>query len=138
MNGSGGVENEALSKLGELLGVPPRPAEDARSTERGADAPRRPDQRPDARVGAQPDASPVAGVPVVRRERKQRGGKTVTRVARLELGAEELKLLARAMAKGLGCGAKVEGEDIIVQGDQVERAARWLERRGARRVVRGN
>jgi translation initiation factor 1 len=130
----GKFENRALAKLGELLGVPAKPAEPARPPERGADAP----DRSDASAGAPADAPAVAGVPVVRRERKQRGGKTVTRVARLELGADELKRLARAMAKALGCGAKVEGEDIIVQGDQVERAARWLERRGARRVVRGN
>lgn len=128
---SGGFENRALSKLGELLGMPSRaPAKPADPAESEAGTP--------APADTPADAPTIAGAPVVRRERKQRRGKTVTRVARLDLRTEDLKLLAREMAKALGCGARVEDEDIVVQGDQVERCAAWLERRGARRVVRGN
>ena len=134
-NDPGRFENKALSKLGEMLGMPAKPeAEQPAAEERRADVQGDHDARPDVRHGA----PAVAGVPVVRRERKQRGGKTVTVVARLGLGDGELKALAREMAKALGCGARVEGEDVVIQGDQVERAAAWLERRGARRVVRGN
>jgi translation initiation factor 1 len=131
---SGGFENKALSKLGQMLGMPAKPGAEQPAADERADPPAASGARP----APPPDAPPVAGVPVVRRERKQRGGKTVTVVARLELGAEELKALAREMAKALGCGARVEGEDVVIQGDQVERTAAWLERRGARRVVRGN
>lgn len=133
-NDPGRFENKALSKLGEMLGMPAKPAAEQPGAEERPDPPAAAGARP----APPPDAPAVAGVPVVRRERKQRGGKAVTVVARLELGPEELKALAREMAKALGCGARVEGEDVVIQGDQVERAAAWLERRGARRVVRGN
>ena len=127
----GGFENKALSRLGELLGMTPgAPAKHVSPAESETRAPAPPDEPT--------DAATIAGTSVVRREREQRGGKTITRVARLDLRPEDLKLLAREKAKALGCGARVEDEEIVVQGDQVERCAVWLERRGARRVVRGN
>jgi translation initiation factor 1 len=81
--------------------------------------------------------SPCAKV-VVRRERKGHGGKTVTRVEGLApLGAAGVDDVARRLKKAMGCGATVEGDDVLVQGDQVERVADWLGREGARKVVRG-
>ncbi len=81
--------------------------------------------------------SPCAKV-VARRERKGHGGKTVTRVEGLAaLGAAGVDDVARRLRKALGCGATVEGDDVLVQGDQVDRVAEWLEREGARKVVRG-
>ncbi len=74
---------------------------------------------------------------VVRHESKGRGGKTVTRVTGLAPGAP-LDDLAREVRKALGAGAKVEGEDLLIQGKQVERAAAWLESRGLGPVLRGN
>ena len=75
---------------------------------------------------------------VVRHERKKRGGKTVTRVSGLEVGEAECGDLARELKRALGCGASLEGGDILVQGSLVERVAEWLEQRGGGRVVRGN
>ena len=70
----------------------------------------------------------------LKRERKGRGGKTVTLIEGLELPANELKLLAKAVRKAMGSGAKVEGEIIVVQGDIGERLMPWLEGEGATRV----
>jgi len=70
---------------------------------------------------------------VVRYTKKGRGGKAVTLVTGITAGAEAL--LAR-LKKELGVGARVEADALVVQGDQVERVARWLESRGAKKVVR--
>jgi translation initiation factor 1 len=75
---------------------------------------------------------------VVRRERKGHGGKTATVIAGLALPASELERVARALRRGLGCGAGVAGEQVVVQGDQSERVRAWLASRGARRVVAGS
>jgi len=72
---------------------------------------------------------------VVRRERKGRGGKTVTVLEGLP--PDDAAQVARELRKTLGCGVGVEDGVLILQGDQTERAATWLEGRGARRVVRG-
>jgi translation initiation factor 1 len=75
---------------------------------------------------------------VVRRERKGHGGKTVTRVEGLEAGPAALESLARDLRKALGCGATVDDDAVVLQGDLTERAGDWLRARGATRVVRGN
>lgn len=92
---------------------------------------------PSMGTGAQERAPvPIAFAPkvVVRREKKGRGGKTVTRIA--GIGVEHRDELARRMKSALGCGAVVEGEDVVLLGSLVERAAEWLEGQGAKRVVR--
>ncbi len=73
---------------------------------------------------------------VVRREKKGRGGKTVTRICGIP--TELLPDLHKTMKKALGCGAIVEDEDLVLLGALVDRAAEYLERQGARRVVRAN
>ena len=77
-----------------------------------------------------------SGKIVLSRERKGRGGKTATRVR----GLPEARLdeLATKMKKALGCGATVEEGDVILLGDVVERAAKWLRDEGAPRVIEGN
>jgi translation initiation factor 1 len=77
-----------------------------------------------------------SGKIVLSRERKGRGGKTATRVR----GLPETRLdeLATKMKKALGCGATVEEGDVILLGDVVERAAKWLRDEGAPRVIEGN
>ena len=75
----------------------------------------------------------------VRFERKGRGGKEVT-VARWSSAPprqDALDDLARACAKALGTGARVEGVSIVVQGRQVERLARHLETTRGLLVTRG-
>ncbi len=73
---------------------------------------------------------------VVRREKKGRGGKTVTRISGLPV--EDRQTLAKRMKKNLGCGASLDGDDVILLGSLVDRAAAWLEALGARRVIRAN
>jgi len=70
---------------------------------------------------------------VVRFSRKGRRGKTVTLVSGVLAGREGL--LAK-LRRELGVGARIEDEQLVVQGHQVERVARWLESQGALRVVR--
>lgn len=85
---------------------------------------------------------PVAAVlskkVVVRRERKGRGGKTVT-VVQCADGSDEaaLEALAKALRKALGTAAHREERVVIVGGDIDDRVADWLSQRGAKRVTRG-
>jgi translation initiation factor 1 len=72
---------------------------------------------------------------VVRYERKGRGGKEATVIERLGLPAAELDAWARALKQALGCGGGVEGDAIVLAGDQRERVGGLLERRGVRRVT---
>lgn len=84
--------------------------------------------------------SPVEGGAeklVVWRERKGHGGKTATRIQGLELNEAQRTALAKEVKRALGCGARFESDDLLLQGDLLERAAKWFEGRG-RRVVRGN
>lgn len=77
-----------------------------------------------------------AGKLVVQREKKGRGGKTVTRVR--GLAPSSLDALATQMKKALGCGATIEDGDLVLLGSLVERAAAWLRAQGAERVIEGN
>jgi len=71
---------------------------------------------------------------VLRRTRKGRGGRTVTLIQGIESGHEEV---AKRAKKLLGTGARVEEDEVVVQGDQVERLAGWLEGlEGVRKVVK--
>lgn len=126
-----------------------------------ADPPSRPAGNPFAKLAAMRDALPVgeAKAPaeqvaatvldpvaallarrlVVRRERKGRGGKTVT-VVQWPDGAEDAALdaLAKELRKALGTAAQREEASVAVQGDIADRVAAWLAGRGAGRVVRGD
>ena len=96
-------------------------------------------------AAAPPAPQPVRGIDlakagkiVVRRERKGRGGKTVTLISGIERPPAQLDEIARAMRKALGCGSTVEGNLIILQGDIVPRAQAWLQEHGATKIVLGN
>jgi len=75
---------------------------------------------------------------VLRRERKGRGGKTVTVVEGAKLPPSGLGALARELRRALGCGASVEGATIVVQGDVAARIEPWLRARGVPQVVVGS
>jgi len=75
---------------------------------------------------------------VVRREKKGRGGKTATVVEGIKRPPSALERIARDLRKALGCGASVEGDTIVVQGDMAARIEPWLVARGAKKVVIGN
>ena len=110
-----------LGKLAELLsrqgiaGSPPNPAPPP-----AAPAPRAND--PDV-----PDLAASSKI-TLRRERKGRGGKTVTVVSGLRLDARRLDSVARALRRALGAGATIDDGTIIVQGDLVTRVQTWLDK----------
>lgn len=95
-------------------------------------------------AGAEPappeprDPLPLGGRIIVTRERKGRGGKTVTLVRGIALTGPALDTLAREMRQALGTGGSVEGDAIVLGGDQSMRVAEWLRARGATRIVTGN
>jgi len=72
---------------------------------------------------------------VLRKEKKGRGGKTVTRLEGITASSKALEALAKELRKSLGCGARVEENHIILQGDVRERASQWLTRKGTKKIV---
>lgn len=96
----------------------------------------------------EPEAAPAAGEGpldlgragkiVLSRERKGRGGRTVTLLSAPGLPAADLERLARALRKALGCGSAVEEGKVVVQGDIAPRVRAWLEEHGATKVIQGN
>ena len=71
---------------------------------------------------------------VVRYERKGRGGKEATVVEQLVLYPRERAEWLLAMKQALGCGGMLEGEALVLQGDQRARVRAWLEARGVSRI----
>ncbi len=91
-----------------------------------------------AEVAVDPVVALLARRVVVRREKKGRGGKTVT-VLQFPDGGDEAAVdaLAKELRKALGTAAQREDSAVAVQGDIVDRVADWLGKRGAKRIVRG-
>jgi translation initiation factor 1 len=86
----------------------------------------------------EPRAEPKAPArAVVRLERKGRGGKEATVVEKLGLPPAALAAWADEAKRALGCGGVVEGDALVLQGDQRERLRRWLEGKGVRKVTMG-
>ncbi len=83
-------------------------------------------------------AAALSGKIVVRREKKGRGGKTATLVEGVALTGAALEAFGRDMRQSLGTGGSIEGNAIVISGDQVERAMNWLRARGATRLIAGN
>jgi translation initiation factor 1 len=83
----------------------------------------------------QPQKGPARAV--VRMERKGRGGKEVTVVEQLGLAAKDLEIWLKALKGSLGCGGAIEGETLVLQGDQRKRLPAVLETRGVRKVIVG-
>jgi translation initiation factor 1 len=73
---------------------------------------------------------------VVRKEKKGHGGKTVTVVSGVL--AAHLDDICGALKTKLGSGARIEGDDIVVQGDLVDRVDVALVALGAKKIVRGS
>jgi translation initiation factor 1 len=115
--GSGGGLGALFAAKGFVASTPSEPS---------ADAPSSTDT---------PGWSEVGKV-IVRRTRKGRGGKTVTLVEGLP--AAFLAQASKELGRGLGVGARVEEEAVVVQGDQCERLQAWLVDAGVTRVVRGS
>lgn len=80
----------------------------------------------------------LPGRVILARETRGRGGKTVTGISFREGDPSDPAELARSLRTDLGCGGVYEEEEhrILLQGDQIERAAEWFTRRGTK-VTRG-
>jgi translation initiation factor 1 len=89
---------------------------------------------------AAPAAAPEPRGParaVVRLERKGRGGKEATVVEKLGLTAAQAERWVKELKASLGCGGAVEGDALVLQGDQRDRVRALLEKRGVRKVTLG-
>jgi translation initiation factor 1 len=75
---------------------------------------------------------------VVRLERTGRSGKEVTIVSHLELPVMEREVWLKALKSGLGCGGSIEGDALVLQGDQRERLPALLEKRGVKKITVAN
>ncbi len=75
---------------------------------------------------------------VIRLERAGRRGKEVTIVEQLDLAVDVRDEWLTAIKSALGCGGAIEGTALVLQGDQRERAEKWLLKRGVKQVIVGN
>lgn len=93
----------------------------------GAAPPAPPESRS---ISALPKGLAAGAQVVVRHERKGHGGKTVTVIDLSRAGGVSklaLDSMAKDMRRALGAGARAGNHEITVQGDLVERVARFLE-----------
>jgi translation initiation factor 1 len=74
---------------------------------------------------------------VVRMERKGRSGKEVTVVEQLGLRPRELEAWLKELKGALGCGGALEGDTLVLQGDQRKRVPELLAARGVRKIAVG-
>jgi len=72
------------------------------------------------------------GVARVRREKKGRGGKTVTTVSGLPLAADALEDLAKDLRRHCGAGGTVKDGVVEIQGDHADGVLALLQERGIR------
>jgi translation initiation factor 1 len=80
---------------------------------------------PSSTSTAKPAPPRFAEKVVVRKEKKGHGGKTVTVVSGVLPRAHDE--LCAVLKKSLGTGARVDGDDIVVQGDLADRVVAVLE-----------
>lgn len=80
---------------------------------------------------------PRDGVVRLLRDRKSRGGKTVTLVAGLPGTPADLAAIASDLKRLCGTGGTVRGEVVEIQGDVRDRIRTELERRGYRVKIAG-
>lgn len=71
------------------------------------------------------------------RERKGRGGKTVTVLKELQLTEKDMKKLAKKLKKAVGAGGAVKDDQIEIQGEHRERIATVLEKLGYQTKIAG-
>jgi translation initiation factor 1 len=95
------------------------------------------DSLPAGPAPAPPPAPKAPARAVVRMERKGRGGKEVTAIEQLGLSPRELERWLKDLKSALGCGGAVEGDALVLQGDQRKRLPELLAARGVRKVTVG-
>lgn len=80
-------------------------------------------------------AKPMIDRVILRKERKGHGGKTVTVVEIRPAGRTDLKEMAKRLKNALGCGGKVEGDLIVLQGDIATRVSEFFRNMGIRHIT---
>lgn len=70
------------------------------------------------------------GIVRVRREKKGRGGKTVTIISGLEGDKKALAALNKTLKRRFGCGGAVKDWAIELQGDLLDQAIKFLQEQG--------
>lgn len=99
--------------------------------------PQAPEPKPLA-PARQPEPPPgVKPIPraVVRLERSGRGGKEVTALDVPSLSPMDRVAWLKALKTGLGCGGTLEGNLIVLQGDQRPRLPALLTARGVKKIT---
>ncbi len=119
---TGALTQSPFAGLKDRLGVPPASAPHA--------------SEPPTVARSEPAKSAPARA-VVRIEKKGRGGKEVTVVEKLGLGATELDRWLKDLKQALGTGGATEEGSLVLQGDHRTRIAAWLEARGVKKVTLG-
>lgn len=107
--------------------------------------PQKPQPAPAASPSAQPAKNPAAAVPAlqgntsvrVSRERKGRGGKTVSLITGVMSREAGRQALLKLLKNKLGAGGALEGDVIIIQGDHRERIVEILNELGYKAKVAG-
>ncbi|TAK14750.1 MAG: translation initiation factor [Acidobacteria bacterium] len=90
---------------------------------------------PKVTIPAAPGPSPTVPRAVVRMERSGRGGKEVTVIEHMALSPKQREEWLKALKAGLGCGGVIEGEALVLQGDQRKRVPKLLEARGVKKIT---
>jgi translation initiation factor 1 len=75
--------------------------------------------------------------PRIFRDRKGRGGKTVTVVRDLQLTPDDLAALGKSLKKKCGAGGAIKNENIEIQGDHREKILAELEKLGYKAKLAG-
>lgn len=90
-----------------------------------------PDRPGDAEEPA-PAQTPKRHRVALRREKAQRGGKTVVVIGQFptHLTPQDLDRLLKQAKRALGCGGTLVGREMEIQGDQPERVRAFLEGEG--------
>lgn len=70
------------------------------------------------------------GIARVRREKKGRGGKTVTTITGLALKSAQMKKLSSELKRLCGTGGSVKNGVIEIQGDNIDKVVQALDERG--------
>ena len=74
--------------------------------------------------------APVRLNVIVRLERKQRGGKSVTVIEGLRIPDKEMEALLRQLKAGLGTGGTIKDTSLEIQGDHCDALISALEKMG--------
>ncbi len=93
---------------------------------------RAPEDVPPEEVKVAKPPRELPGRVILTRETKGRGGKTVTRISFREGTPSDPEGLAKKLRAAMGCGGTTEGDDIVLQGDQIQRATEWFAARKVR------